>query len=78
MKPSRKEIEDAIKTATIRTEDIPDTSGISFEVGKLRMLVKAARWALELIDNDNPPALPEDLTMMKRRAPPPARRKTRR
>lgn len=65
MTPSREEIEAAIKTATIWSEDIPETSGILIQVKKLRALIKAARWALELVDDDNPPLLPEEIEQLK-------------
>lgn len=69
MKPSRVEVEAAIKTATVWCGDHPDTYGVMIEVGKLRALTKAARWALELVDDDNPPLLKEELKGFKRRVP---------
>jgi hypothetical protein len=60
MTPSREEIEAAIHRIMITTEDLPDTTGVFIVVSRLRVLVKAARWALELLDDDNPPLLPEE------------------
>lgn len=65
MKPTREEVEAAIKTARLWTDDRKDTDGVVFNVKKLLDLTTAARWALELIDDDNPPLLPEDMERMK-------------
>lgn len=73
MKPTRKEIEDAIKTAQLWTEDRKETDGIMMNVKKLLDLTTAARWCLELIDDDNPPLLPEEIERMR---PKPKRRRT--
>jgi hypothetical protein len=65
MKPTRTEVEQAIKTAGLWTEGRDDSERITFHVKKLRDLVTAARWALELVDEDNLPLLPEDMKHMK-------------
>lgn len=69
MKPSREEIEEAIRYFTSWDENLQPTDGVLMKVQHLRDLVTAARWALELVDPDNPPLLPEDMKGLKRRHP---------
>ncbi len=57
MKPSRDDIEEAIETADVRSEDRKPTDGVLIEVRELQVLATAARWALEVVDPDNPPLL---------------------
>lgn len=74
-KPTEKEITDAVKHVTIRVEDVADTSGIAIDCATMRTLTMAARYALELVDFDNPPMLPEDFKRMKKRPSPATRAK---
>ena len=67
MYPSREMIEGAVRIGTISTEYHGDAEKVWLTAATVKILVKAARWALKLVDEANPPALEEDERRAKRR-----------
>jgi len=51
IKPKRQQIDDAIKSVEVRTEDMTDDIGTMFTVGDMRALAEAAKWALVFVDH---------------------------